>query len=143
MVLFGACVMFLLIGVALGAVALWAVKLRPMEAEVKEARQDAKDAKQDVQTLRELFEAAPIVPALALRVDRLDTFMRPDNGDIAPRVAQLEKQVATDARTFRWQFEVHRKRCNHLDERLIEMAKTAVFVEPHRAMKTSMRPPAA
>jgi hypothetical protein len=97
---------------------VWAVRIRPLE--------------QEHAAIKKRLDAGDL---LVMRVARLEAFMRPDTGELAPRLAQLEKQQAVDSRAFAEQARIHHRRIGELDERLQYMARDM------RSDRPTARPP--
>lgn len=140
MVLLGACITFLVIGIVLGWAALWAVKLRPMDRRLADAEAKEKELDATVQALQskgaELAGTVQVLQELAWsvvdRVGHVESIMRPESGEASPRLAILERKQSIDTETLVAHMKVFRRELNMFDERLIYMASHPAFDAPNQ-----------
>jgi len=115
---FIACLMCVIVGAIVSALMVWTSKVRLLEQEQAALK-------------KRLDEGDPLI----VRVERLEFFMRPSAGELAPRLAQLEIQQAVDSQAFAAQARIHHRRIGELDERLQYMARDM------RSDRTTVGPP--
>ncbi len=120
MVLLGACVVFVMIGVALACLARWAVKTnRRLESSESNGAKLA----------AELHDLQNSSWSAGDRIGQIESIMRPDAGEIAPRVAVLERKQSVDTDTLVIQMKIFRRELDMFDERLIYMANAPAFAQ--------------
>ncbi|MBK9263069.1 MAG: hypothetical protein IPM54_25105 [Polyangiaceae bacterium] len=137
------CLIWVSLMLAFALIALWVVKVRPMDARLSAAEQHARELK------ARLDEQLAIDGVIPVRVGRLEAFMRPESGELAPRLAQLEQQQAVDSRCFAEQHRRHAREVKDLDVRLQVMAREMVtrssleqtMPAPVNRERTTVRPP--
>jgi hypothetical protein len=111
------CLISIVLILAFALVALWTVKVRPMDARLSAAERHAREL------ASRLDEQLGAGGAITTRVDRLDAFMRPASGEFVPRLAQLEQQQAVDSFAFAEQARINSRQIKELDTRLQYMAR--------------------
>ena len=112
------CLICAIGGGVIAALLIWVAKMRPLDTRIAQ--------------LEQIVESSGIGEPLPVRVERLELFMRPQTGELAPRLAQLEQQQAVDSRAFAAQARIHHRRIGELDERMQYMARDIRSDRPTR-----------
>ena len=126
------CLICILGGGLIAALLVQVAKNRMLDERITQLETGAAKLKEE---LAKVGGELAIDGPLPVRVARLEAFMRPDNGELAPRLAQLEQQQAVDSSALAEQARAHHKYLRDLDERMQHMARDI------RADRPTAKPP--